>query len=284
MSGRLIILRHKSWHVWNGDNQEKVLRDERIHREKEEAKQSYEKKQIQQKTLEALTHVADNSPNEAPCNTNSVVDVGLEQVESKAQHINFFEEHLSQSGANAEYQKEKARLEHLKRKREGIAPWALGEGSYEKEGKKPWYDSVGSLQGSSSSSSSVGDSGDNGKRHRHRHRHPQLDPMQGLLKSRVADKSPEIAVVEGGGERKRRKSGDGGGRAKRLREEGQGPGREPGGSATTPAPAPSLDADLMAALRRKRLERESAERKRSALLLAQVDIYGVDRWRAEQPR
>jgi hypothetical protein len=36
MSGRLVILRHKSWNVWNQDNREKVLRDERLHREEQE--------------------------------------------------------------------------------------------------------------------------------------------------------------------------------------------------------------------------------------------------------
>jgi hypothetical protein len=36
MSGRLIILPHKSWNVWNRDNIEKVQRDERLHEEEQQ--------------------------------------------------------------------------------------------------------------------------------------------------------------------------------------------------------------------------------------------------------
>lgn len=55
MSGRLVILRHKSWHVWNQDNQEKVLRDERLAREAEVEKKTEEKQKLQEKNLELLT-------------------------------------------------------------------------------------------------------------------------------------------------------------------------------------------------------------------------------------
>mmetsp|Transcript_9453 Transcript_9453/g.10171 ORF Transcript_9453/g.10171 Transcript_9453/m.10171 type:complete len:186 (+) Transcript_9453:35-592(+) len=55
MSGRLVISRHKSWHVWNQDNQEKVLRDERLAREAEEEKNLNEKRRVQEKNLELLS-------------------------------------------------------------------------------------------------------------------------------------------------------------------------------------------------------------------------------------
>lgn len=55
MSGRLVILRHKSWHVWNQDNQEKVLRDERLEKEAEEEKNVNEKRKLQEKNLEVLS-------------------------------------------------------------------------------------------------------------------------------------------------------------------------------------------------------------------------------------
>jgi hypothetical protein len=54
MSGRLVISRHKSWHVWNQDNQEKVLKDERLAREQEQENQEKERKRTQEKNLEIL--------------------------------------------------------------------------------------------------------------------------------------------------------------------------------------------------------------------------------------
>jgi hypothetical protein len=55
MSGRLVILRHKKWNVWNQDNVEKVLKDERLAREEEEEKLKNEKTRLQEKNFEVLT-------------------------------------------------------------------------------------------------------------------------------------------------------------------------------------------------------------------------------------
>lgn len=43
MSGKLKILPHKRWNVWNRDNVEKVLRDERVAGEAAEAKAGRER-------------------------------------------------------------------------------------------------------------------------------------------------------------------------------------------------------------------------------------------------
>jgi len=54
MSGRLVILPHKSWNVWNQDNREKVLRDERIQREEAEKMVFEERRNTQQLNMQLL--------------------------------------------------------------------------------------------------------------------------------------------------------------------------------------------------------------------------------------
>jgi len=54
MSGRLVILPHKSWNVWNQDNREKVLRDERIQREEAEKMVFDERRNTQQLNMQLL--------------------------------------------------------------------------------------------------------------------------------------------------------------------------------------------------------------------------------------
>ena len=130
MSGRLVILPHKSWNVWNQDNREKVMRDERIHREAEEAKAEKDKLLVQEQNLELLR--GDNS---AKSNNSDLVD-------STVVPFRLFEDleqsHFAKLG-NEDFLKEKAAKELAQKKRDGIADWALGEGSYECSKSKPWY-------------------------------------------------------------------------------------------------------------------------------------------------
>ena len=51
--GKLNILKHKSWNVWNRDNIEKVLRDERLNREEEQKK----RKRVDETESESRTQV-----------------------------------------------------------------------------------------------------------------------------------------------------------------------------------------------------------------------------------
>jgi hypothetical protein len=74
MSGRLVILRHKSWNVWNQDNVEKVLRDERLHRETIEEESTNQRSSSQRKNWQSLgieDDVADQSPATKPTVSNS---------------------------------------------------------------------------------------------------------------------------------------------------------------------------------------------------------------------
>ena len=67
MSGRLVILPHKSWNVWNQDNKEKVMRDQRLFNEELQRKADNEKRQSQEMNLQILQQSA-TSTEEASAN------------------------------------------------------------------------------------------------------------------------------------------------------------------------------------------------------------------------
>ena len=204
MSGRLVILPHKSWNVWNQDNREKVARDERLHREAEAAKAENEKRLIQEQNLSILR--ADDSIIKTEEMNSPVVEVEpfrlFEDLEKK---------HFEKIG-NEDYLKEKAAKELLQKKREGIADWALGEGSYENTKSKPWYEKLGdctaavttSLPVPSSSSSSRNNKTPTSFIQREEHRKHMADPMGVMLvpnkhdyqpKQKETTTSPVAAVV-----------------------------------------------------------------------------------------
>lgn len=198
MSGRLIISRHKSWHVWNGDNQERVLRDERIHREKEMKIQENERKQIQKKTMECLGAEIEVSGTSA---TSSLSTTVVEQVESK--HINLFSTYETTSFPNNdEYMKEKANAAQLKLRREGVAPLAFAAGSLELSKKRAWYETM--------QSSRLDGSGIEVQRRKEQNQDGSLlrtqtqlsdnfkhadDPMSGILKTQTTNVAVKIQDV-----------------------------------------------------------------------------------------
>ena len=142
MSGRLVILRHKSWHVWNQDNREKVLKDERLHEEEVKRKVDVENRLIQEKTYEVLSSVS------RPVEEGDCTEDGVGVGESSNEPFRLFGDIEQQallakkSSENAEYVAEKMKSEQLKRKREGVEPWLLGDGSHEIKKNKPWYEVV----------------------------------------------------------------------------------------------------------------------------------------------
>lgn len=126
MSGRLVILPHKSWNVWNRDNREKVAKDEREFREQQEALVEKNNLLLQEQNLLILR---DNvTLNNA---VSSVTPFRLFENLEKAQN---------DSATNEEYMKEKEMKEKRDTKREGTAAWGLGEGSVEYGKIRPWYE------------------------------------------------------------------------------------------------------------------------------------------------
>eukprot|EP00607_Mallomonas_marina_P005810 CAMPEP_0182438894 /NCGR_PEP_ID=MMETSP1167-20130531/86087_1 /TAXON_ID=2988 /ORGANISM="Mallomonas Sp, Strain CCMP3275" /LENGTH=167 /DNA_ID=CAMNT_0024632437 /DNA_START=89 /DNA_END=589 /DNA_ORIENTATION=- len=138
MSGRLIILPKKSWHVWNRENVEKVKRDERIDREEKSKKEIEARSAYQESTLTTLQKRAETvsliNSTDKSLSTSSVQPFRLfEDIEKLSQT------HPSGARGNAEYIKEKEVADLAQKTREGLAPWGLGEGSAESSSVKPWY-------------------------------------------------------------------------------------------------------------------------------------------------
>ena len=163
MSGRLVILPKKSWNVWNQDNREKVKRDERLAREHQEALDKAEKERVQEHNVEQLLQAGATTAAATSTATEPFRLFGDLEEQSK--------KHAEMVAAKR-LQEEK---ELLEKRRQGIAPWALGEGAAEKAGAvQPWYLQK---QGASGSSSGGGDAVPSDDR-----RKAAEDPMQRHLK------------------------------------------------------------------------------------------------------
>eukprot|EP01029_Cantina_marsupialis_P023693 TRINITY_DN5969_c0_g1_i1.p1 TRINITY_DN5969_c0_g1~~TRINITY_DN5969_c0_g1_i1.p1 ORF type:complete len:352 (-),score=100.02 TRINITY_DN5969_c0_g1_i1:66-1121(-) len=159
MSGRLIILPHKKWNVWNRDNVEKVLKDERLDRE---AKEKDAKKQrlienerrlqrlkeqagiVQEKEEKSLNDLS----SEYAAETVPLVQETVKRTEP-LKHVHLFEEeereHAEKAlkGSNEQYMKDKERRERQKKKQMGVAELQMGEFSGEGKGSaniRPWYE------------------------------------------------------------------------------------------------------------------------------------------------
>lgn len=128
MSGRLIILRHKSWNVWNRENIEKVKRDERINLE-EKKQQTEKERKLQSEKIRELLYDRNNIKEKEE-------EEGEEEGDREEKRNNNL---INRRIENEEYKKEKEEKELLQKRREGSAPWALGEGSSEFKKVSPWY-------------------------------------------------------------------------------------------------------------------------------------------------
>lgn len=115
MSGRLVLLPHKAWNVWNQDNREKVLRDERLDREQKVATAKDEQGKRRKLNYDNLRK---------DTNTKSIEDEEAEQ---------------SYRFHNADFARELEKEVQRKKRREGVADWQFGKGPFQGDGGQLWY-------------------------------------------------------------------------------------------------------------------------------------------------
>ena len=295
MSGRLVILRHKSWHVWNQDNQEKVLRDERLEKEKEEESKSKNRELLQEQQREVLLKTSSNSSSH-------------QDIHDSSHHEKFclFDDPESIKVAqreNEEYMRETKEKERNIRKREGVADWSLSEGNtivpwYSKAPIDPSMQQILNNSSSSSSNSNVHNCDIDKKR-------AALDPaskfMTPYLTANAQDsvKSDEanVAKMKSEAEKNERTSGklhEIDKNEKRTKKEKKKEKKEHkkhkkqktthssveesiSTTTTNEADKDESMTMMMMELRQRRLERERLERHRTAIMLAERDIYGSSR-------
>ncbi|EKX41693.1 hypothetical protein GUITHDRAFT_112400 [Guillardia theta CCMP2712] len=111
--GKLNILQHKKWNVWNRDNIEKVLRDENKHREDEEKKR---KKRDENKKgfnlFEGLEHMIEGT---------------------------VFNDTATASGKNKETVQEKKQEKEKEERKWGLMGLGKDNVTGENQNMKPWY-------------------------------------------------------------------------------------------------------------------------------------------------
>lgn len=171
MSGRLVILPHKSWNVWNRDNREKVARDERLFQEAQSALIAKEREILQEQQLELLTQSVSSAE------------------EKKLIPFRLFddlEQKINDNRNNEDYIKEKMKKENIEQKNNGTAPLALGESCLDKDAQ-PWYAMKSHLNTCPSKKNEKEEIKE--KRARDNNRKNQSDPMKSFVKPRYDDSS-----------------------------------------------------------------------------------------------
>lgn len=291
MSGRLVILRHKSWHVWNQDNQEKVLRDERIQKEQEEELKSKKRGLLQEEQRGVLLQNGKKISEDIQEATNARFCLFDDPESVKVARLE-----------NEEYVKEMKEKERNLRKKEGVADWSLSEGN----NIVPWYSKVpkaneSSLSSSSSLTQQVASSSAGIRTFDSDKKRVALDPASKFLTQytvpninvhdslndslgrKVAMELKESKECDEQTKRKHKKEKKEK-RSKKDKKKGKENRHENSKadhSAKESAPTIPATIDengaLIAELRKRRLEREREERHRAAVMLAERDIYGSSR-------
>jgi len=92
MSGRLIILPHKSWNVWGRENKEKVARDERLAKEADEREAKERVNREQTLRLDKLRRKRRDGGEDGGEEAIEEEVVVLDEEEKRRSHLNFYKE------------------------------------------------------------------------------------------------------------------------------------------------------------------------------------------------
>jgi hypothetical protein len=313
MSGRLVILPHKSWHVWNKDNREKVLRDERLHREEEERRATANRQLVQEQTNELLLR----QQGEQAAQSDDIVGGVEEKPFRLFEDVERQQTLAKKAAGNEDYKREHEAQVLAQQRKEGVAPLALGDGSLEFKRSKPWY-----MQSSEQRSNAAKDTSQtkstradslsiprwgvldhNQEIARENERKSRFDPAslfcnpESLKRVEVScSESKESSenfeqseakigdsdVEEGETKKRRHKEEDRHKQKKKKKHK-----KEKGNQQSKREDSMKQQDDekverdrMLQELRFKRLEREKIEKKRTNLLLAHMDIYGTSNSRA----
>jgi len=163
MSGRLIILPKKRWHVWNREAIAKVRNDEKKHQEETEAADTKQQNLESEARLELLrsrsvlslppTTSAPPLPVQSSSNSSQQHQPGplsvtlstpssssrQHQLQAADGHINLFADAEHAMGQNEEHKVEKIANDRVEDKRTGYAALALGGTREEREKQAPWW-------------------------------------------------------------------------------------------------------------------------------------------------
>ena len=246
MSGRLVILPHKSWNVYNTDNVEKVLRDERLEKERQEREAKEQRRRDQEEIHRELLrpgggadvdverHSRQKQTDPAPVEPFCLFD------EPKAANS------LSTAVTtvpNADYIKEREQKELARKRHEGIAPLPLGGYT---DSSTTWYTQRRPLGGEDGL---VGD-----KRRRDHMAKQRDDPMTTILK--YTKTMSVVAAAANVHEDASKVKADRRSKKDKHRDQVNA----------------GISKSEMEVLRKKRLEREAKERKKSNVLLAAMQV------------
>ena len=200
MSGRLVILPHKQWHVWNKDNREKVKRDERLNKEEQE------RDRLRDSSLQQEINLAQLKANCEGTERRPEGEGVVRRDVAAASLIPFtLFSNVDEDLRQKEVRDERARVQKQKdlqlKRREGVAEWGLGEGSSEHSKIIPWYLKVkkdntnvvfpalpavaAATAHPSSSSAVLADEGESAARRRDRLRQEREDPILKFMKPKA---------------------------------------------------------------------------------------------------